>query len=184
LLLALSGLGACSGVAAPAGGSSAGGVQGGGSAAATSAASQGNADGQGGGAATVPAACSLLTPDEIKAQFTFDVSPGVASSPGGPICNWNSIEYHPSFGGVQLSVEKLDQGYYDFVKQNARDPKEVPGLGDGAVFIQATNPFTLQMKKGNLMFTLYVVAAGSESTTVETRQQAVIALANDVLGHL
>jgi Protein of unknown function (DUF3558) len=182
LLVATSTVVACSGVAAPAGGSPAA-AGGGGSSAPVSAASQGKAGGQGGAAGALPDACKLLTPDEVKAQFTFDVKPGEGSSPGGPICNWNTIDAHPGFAGVQVTVDHLDQGYYDFNKNNVKDLKEVSGLGDGAFWMQPTNPYTLQWKQGDLMFLLYVVAAGSGSTD-ETQQQKVIALAKDVLAHL
>ncbi len=178
LVVATSTVVACSGVAAPVAGSPAS-ADGAGGSSPVSAPSQGRT----GGGGTLPEACKLLTPDEVKAQFTFDVKPGEGSSPGGPICNWNVVDFQPGFAGVQLTVDHLDQGFYDYNKNNVKDLKEVSGLGDGAFWMQPTNPFTLQWKQGDLMFTLYVVAAGS-GATAETQQQKVIALAKDVLAHL
>jgi hypothetical protein len=187
LLLASFTLAACSGVAAPPTGSGGSQGQADGSVEATSGASQGTSGGQGGGAVTLPDPCSLLTPAEIKAQFTFEVAPGVGSSAPGsgatsPDCNWSPVDYHPSFGGVQLIVEKFDQGYFDFRK--GPDSKDVTGLGDAAYFIQPTNPFTLLIKKGNLHFTLTVQAGSGSSDSPEALQQKVITLANNVLAHL
>jgi hypothetical protein len=179
LLLASSALAACTGVAAPTTGST--GTPGpvAGSVEAT------NAVGQGGGAVTLPDACSLLTPDEIKAQCTFDVGPGKGSSSDSgatsPDCSWQPIDFQPSFGGVQVMVQAFDQGYFDFTKGSTS--KDVAGVGDAAYFSQPTNPATLQWKAGNLHFTLYVVAGGLADTP-ETLQQKVIALAQNVLAHL
>ena len=187
LLFALAfGLAACSGAAAPS--ASSGGAQspGSGSAATTSVASQGTSGGQGGGADTLPDPCTLLTQAEIKAEFTFDVAPGVASSTGAgatsPECDWNPVEYHPSFGGVQLIVQKFDQGFFDFTK--GPNHKDVAGLGDAAYFMQPTNPFTLNIKKGELLLTLTVQAGSGSSDSPEALQQKVINLANSVFAHL
>jgi len=184
LLLASFTIAACSGVAVPP--TDSGGTQGpgGGSVEATSGASQGTSGGDGGGAVTLPDPCSLLTQAEIKAQFTFDVNPGIGSSAPGsgatsPDCNWNPVDFHPSFGGVQLIVQKFDQGFFDFTKGPSSE--DVAGLGDAAYFMQPTNPFTLQIKKGDLHFTL-TVSAGSGSP--EELQQLVVNLANNVLAHL
>jgi hypothetical protein len=187
LVLASFTVAACSGVAAPATGPGGTQGQGSGSVGATNAASQGTSDGQGGGAVTLPDPCSLLTPDEIRAQFTFDVAPGIGSSAPGsgatsPDCNWSPVDYHPSFGGVQLIVEKFDEGYFDF--RRGPNSKDVAGLGDEAYFIQPTNPFTLLIKKGNLHFTLTVQAGSGSSDSPETLQQRVITLATNVLAHL
>lgn len=186
LVLAMSTLTACTGAAAPATGSGGTQGQGGGSVGATNAASQGTSDGQGGGAVMLPDPCSLLTPDEIKTQFTFEVAPGIASSTNAgatsPDCNWNPVDYHPSFGGVQLIVEKFDQGYFDF--RRGPNSKDVAGLGEAAYFIQPTNPFTLLIKKGNLHFTLTVSAGSGTTTSPEELQQLVVNLANNVLAHL
>jgi hypothetical protein len=176
-------LAACTGAAAPAVGSSGTQGQGSGSAGATSAAT--SAGGQGGGAVTLPDPCALLTPDEIKAQFTFAVAPGIASGPlagaTSPECDWNSVDYHPSFTGVQLIVQKFEQGFFDFMK--GPNHKDVAGLGDAAYFLQPTNPFTIEMKKGNLHFSLTVLAGGTADSP-ETQQQRVVTLANNVLAHL
>lgn len=174
---------ACTSAAAPATGAGGTQGQGGGGAGATSAASQGTSGGGGGGDVTIPDPCTLLTPDEIKAEFTFEVKqneePGSNAGAAAPDCNWQAIDFHPTFLGVQLSVQKFDQGFFDFMK----GPKSVDaaGLGDAAYWMQATSPFTLQMKKGNLHFTFYVVASGWPD---EAGQRKVINLANDVLGRL
>jgi hypothetical protein len=186
LLLSTLILAACTGAAAPTTGSGSTQGQGGGGAAATTATGQGTSGAEGGGAVTLPNPCSLLTTDEIKAQFTFDVAPGIASSKNAgatsPDCNWNPVDHRPTFGGVQLIVEKFDQGCFDFRK----GPKsvDVAGVGVAAYFIQPTNPYTLLMKQSNRRFTLTVQAGSGSSDSPGALQQKVINLANNILGHM
>ena len=137
-------------------------------------------DDQGG---ALPDVCTLLTPDEINAQFQYPVDAGVASSPGGPICNWNTIDFHPEFSGVQLTVMELDQEYFDFVEGNVANRIDVPGLGDAAFWEAPQNPFVLDVAKGNVHFILYVVAAGAPFTP-EAAQLLIINLANNVIARL
>lgn len=144
----------------------------------------GDSGGQNDGAVALPSVCSLLTNAEIQAQFTFEMAPPVDSGGGtgatSPDCNWKPVEFQPTFGGVQVIVQKFDQGYFDFIK--GPTAIDVAGLGDAAFWSQPTNPFTLQMKKGNLHFSLYVVAGSNDPP--ESVQQKVINLANNVLAHL
>ncbi len=187
LLVASMTLSACAGAAAPATGSGGSQGQGGGGAGATSAASQGTSGGQGGGAATIPDACKLLTQDEIKAQFKVDVGPGAGSGTStgaaSPQCSWQPGAINPGFAGVTLAIQKFDQGYFDYIKSNAKNKKDVAGLGDAAYFESTVNPYTLDWKKGDLHFNLYVQAGGDQFTPDAT-QQLVVNLANNVLAHL
>ncbi len=128
-------------------------------------------------------ACTLLTPDEINAQFQYQVGEGVASSPGGPICNWSTVDFHQEFSGVQLTVSALDQEYFDFVKDNVANRIDVTGHGDAAFWEAPQNPYVLDVAAGGVHFILYVVAGGDQFTP-EATQQLIINLADNVIARL
>jgi hypothetical protein len=98
---------------------------------------------------SLPDPCTLLWQSEIKAQLAFDVQPGLISNPNpgaiSPQCNWKPVESDPSFGGVELIVQRFDPGL--FASTKGPNSKDVAGLGDAAYFIQPTNPFTLRSER-------------------------------------
>lgn len=132
-----------------------------------------------GNSGKLPDACSLLTPDQIKAQFNVTVGPGKPSSTSGdataPECSWQPIDFTTAFAGVTLSVQKDDKGaFFEFTRNGAKDRVDVPGLGDAAFFQAPTNPYTLWIRRGDTLYTFYVVASGGAPAE---NQQKVIALA-------
>lgn len=129
-----------------------------------------------------PDACSLLTPDQIKAQFGVTVDAGTPSSTGGatsPACSWKPIDFSAQFGGVNLTVQKDAKGeFFEFTRAGAKERVDVPGLGKAAFFETPANPYTLWINGGEYLYTLYVVAAGGGPAE---NQQKVISLGQIVL---
>jgi hypothetical protein len=172
---------ACTGAVAP-------GTQGGASSGAANAASQGSAGGGGGGAAgPVPDPCTLLTADDVTAQFEFEVKqsnePGSNAGATSPSCSWLPVDFHPTFAGVELNVEPFDDDFYNMTRSTAKNAVDVPGVGDAAYFEGPASPYNLRFRQGDLMFLLSAVAAGPTPTPDEVHQK-VVTLAKAVLGRI
>ena len=154
---------------------------GGGSTDAGNAASQGTADGGGGGGggrrSPRRARCSL--PEEVKAQFEFDVAAGGS----GPNCSWLPVDFHPTFAGVEIAIQPYDQYSFDKLRGLATEAIDVSGVGEGAFFDGPANPYNLWFRQGDLMFALTAVASGP-TPTVDEIHEKVITLGKTVLGRL
>ena len=177
---------ACSATpAATAGGAAGGG--GGGQASAPARATGGSGGGGGGGSAQIQDPCTLLTPDDIKAQFGVVVAAtgasGASTGAASPECSWQPTAITPGFAGVSLTIQKLDQGFFDYTKGAQANHVDVAGLGDGAFFWAPTTPFVLDVKKGDREIILWV-AAGGMADKPDQAEKLVVNLANDILGRL
>ena len=171
--------------AAPTAAGGAGGGGGGGGVATPTPATGGG--GGGGGAAVVPDPCTLLTADEIKAQFGVEVATtgpsGAGAGAASPQCTWQATAINQPLAGVDLTIEKLDPGFFDYSRNAATNHVDVAGLGDGAFFAAPSSPYTLYIKKGDWQITLYV-AGGGLGDEPDQAEKKVVTLANAVLGRL
>jgi hypothetical protein len=172
---------ACTDAAAP-------GTQGGGSSGTSNAASQAAAGGGGsGGEGPVPDPCTLLTAEDVTAQFEFEVkqsdAPGDNAGATSPNCSWLPVDFHPTFAGVELNVQPFDDYFYNMSRSNAKNAVDVSGVGEAAYFDGPANPYNLWFRQGDLMFILTAVAAGPTPTPDEIHQK-VVTLAKAVLGRL
>ena len=185
--LALVGCSGASGTPASGAAGGAGGSGSNGGGAATSTPASGGGASTGNGAAVVPDPCTLLTPDEIKAQFGVEVAAtgasGASAGAASPQCTWQATAINQPLAGVDLTIEKLDPGFFDYSRNAAANHVDVAGLGDGAFFSAPSSPYTLYVKKGNWQITLYV-AGGGLPDQPDQAEKLVVNLANDVLGRL
>lgn len=137
-----------------------------------------------GGSAKIPDSCSLLTPDQIKAEFNFAMGAGAPSSktPPSPNCTWQPVDFTSAFTGLELQLEPFDKTFFEMTKNSAKDHFDVPGVGEAAFFESQSSPYVLRVQQNGVLYIVYVVA-GPANGTPEQIQQKVVRLAKLALAH-
>ena len=124
-------------------------------------------------------ACTLLTPSEIGAQVGAPIGAGESTGTNG--CQWIATK---QVGSALPRATLVFYGADAWSGMTANFPRvtkrDVPGLGDAAVFATTGELTTLSVKKGSTVFVLRVYGVDGA-----TKQMAVErALAGLVLGRM